>query len=205
MYGTKNSWLFEHFCWLLDYIERAVGLAPEKPTPTTTSAGFVVQPFPRNELQPGDSITTLSSTDMSSDDAMILAHGKAEQWLGRSGSMDTSKLVVGQEVFVVSGIYYFDGKVVKVTQEGVEVELARNPLPGDNVVRRFDIEGKACDGFGTAEYGPYVIDDMPFEERKAELVQAKRRRELLHKKYPDGSVIPADQPMAPIFAGPFWY
>ena len=205
MYGTKNSWLFEHFCWLLDYIERAVGLAPEKPTPTTTSAGFVVQPFPRNELQPGDSITTLSSTDMSSDDAMILAHGKAEQWLGRSGSMDTSKLVVGQEVFVVSGIYYFDGKVVKVTQEGVEVQRAK-----DKTVWQFDSRretcGPACLGWEAgAPDGHYRIDDVPFEERKAELVQAGLRREFFNKKYPDGSVIPADQPMAPIFAGPFWY
>jgi membrane-bound inhibitor of C-type lysozyme len=39
-------------------------------------------------------------------------------------SMDTKTLVVGQEVFAASGCYYSDGKVVKVTQEGVEVQLS---------------------------------------------------------------------------------
>lgn len=88
-----------------------------------------------------------------------------------------ASLVVGQEVFVVSGCYYSNGKVVKVTQEGVEVQLARNPLPGpDNVVWQFDTKGKALDGVGTAEYGPYLLDDMSFEERKAELVAAFRNR-----------------------------
>ena len=114
--------------------------------------------------------------------------------------MDTKTLVVGQEVFVVSGCYYSNGKVVKVTQEGVEVQLARN-----KVIWQFDTKGMARDGVGTAEYGPYIIDDMPFEERKAELMEAELRREFLHKKYPDGSVIPANEPLPPIFDGPFWY
>jgi hypothetical protein len=91
--------------------------------------------------------------------------------------MDTTKLAVGQEVFVVSGCYYSDGWVVKVTPEGVEVQLASKHLhigldnkPIWQTMFRFDAEGKACDGFRTGEYGPYIIDDMPFEERKAELV-----------------------------------
>jgi hypothetical protein len=85
------------------------------------------------------------------------------------------------------------------------VQLARNPLPGpNNVIWRFDTKGKALDGIGTAEYGPYIIDDMPFEERKAELAEAARRREFWHKKYPAGSVIPANEPLPPIFDGPFW-
>jgi hypothetical protein len=126
--------------------------------------------------------------------------------------MDTTKLAVGQEVFVVSGCYYSDGWVVKVTPEGVEVQLASKHLhigldnkPIWQTMFRFDAEGKACDGFRTGEYGPYIIDDMPFEERKAELVEAARRRESLHKKYPDGSITPADEPLPPIFDGPFWY
>jgi hypothetical protein len=120
--------------------------------------------------------------------------------------MDTKTLVVGQEVFVVSGCYYSNGKVAKVTQEGVEVQLVRNPLPGlDKVIWQFDTKGKARDGVGTAEYGPYIIDDMPFEERKAELVEAELRREFFHKKYPDGSVIPANEPLPSILDGPFWY
>jgi hypothetical protein len=118
---------------------------------------------------------------------------------GGVGMMDATKLVVGHEVFVVSGCYYSDGKVVKVTQEGVEVQLARNPLPGAaKAIWQFDTKGKALNGIGTAECGPYVIDDMPFKERKAEL-------EFLRKKYPDGSVIPAYEPLPPTFDGPFWY
>jgi hypothetical protein len=120
--------------------------------------------------------------------------------------MDTKRLVVGQEVYVVSGWYHSEGNVVKVTQEGVEVQVAREHRGLNNKgiwtsIWRFDAEGKSCDGVGTAEYGPYVIDDTPFEERKAELVEAARRRESLHKKYPDGSVIPANEPLPPIFDG----
>jgi hypothetical protein len=118
---------------------------------------------------------------------------------------DVTKLVVGQEVFVVSGGYFSNGKVITVTQEGVEVQLERNPLPGpDNVIWQFDTKGEALNGIGTAECGPYIIDDMSFEERKAELVEIARKRTLLHKKYPDGSIIPADEPLPPIFDGPFW-
>ena len=124
---------------------------------------------------------------------------------GGVGMMDTTKLVVGHEVFVVSGCYYSDGKVVKVTPEGVEVQLARNPLPGAaKAILQFDTKGEALNGIDTAECGPYVIDDMPFGERKAELLDAALRREFLRKKYPDGSVIPANEPLPPTFDGPFW-
>jgi len=121
--------------------------------------------------------------------------------------MNTKTLVVGQEVFVVSGIYYSDGKVVKVTREGVEVQLARNPLPGvAEAIWRFDTEGEARDECaGTAEYGSYILDTMPFEERKAKLLETERRRELLQKQHPEGSVIPAGEPLPPIFDGPFWF
>jgi preprotein translocase subunit YajC len=114
-----------------------------------------------------------------------------------------STLVVGQEVFVASGCggFYANGKVVTVTQEGVEVQMAR-----DKAIWRFDTKG-----VGTADYGLFIyaeggtfIDDMPFEERKAELLEAQRRRERLQKQYPDGSVIPANEPLPPIFDGPFW-
>jgi hypothetical protein len=37
--------------------------------------------------------------------------------------MDISKLVVGQEVDMSSGVYGNKGKVVKITPEGVEVEI----------------------------------------------------------------------------------
>ncbi len=37
--------------------------------------------------------------------------------------MDTSKLVVGQEVHMSSGVYGNKGKVVKITPDGVDVEI----------------------------------------------------------------------------------
>ncbi len=88
-----------------------------------------------------------------------------------------SKLVVGHEVFVASGIYYVNGKVTKVAPEGVEVFVPKsNSVRGTDQVWRFDTQGKTSDGAGgTAEYGPWVMDDMPFEERKAQLERNGRK------------------------------
>ena len=74
--------------------------------------------------------------------------------------MDTQKLVVGQDVYLLSGVYCTKGKVVKVTPSGVEVHDAIE-LFG------FDIYGEGCDGHKTHECGPWEIDDMPFAERTA--------------------------------------
>jgi len=91
---------------------------------------------------------------------------------------DFKKLVVGQEVLMVSGPYYGRiGKVAKVTEQFVEVELIYNhegkpypvrPSPVNRV--RFDTKGKACssgdinfenmgDVPGTHEYGPWELVD----------------------------------------------
>jgi hypothetical protein len=59
-------------------------------------------------------------------------------WLGRC-VMDTTTLVVGQNVHVGSYSQYFVGKVVRVTSDGVEVQGRRGLM-------RFDIEGNGCDG-----------------------------------------------------------
>lgn len=86
--------------------------------------------------------------------------------------MNTKTLVVGQEVLMRSGIYGSDGKVVKVTEQYVEVEFLRTPGgPIDRI--RFDANGKACDSSdiyegnmwggpdpripGTHEYGPWEL------------------------------------------------
>jgi hypothetical protein len=66
--------------------------------------------------------------------------------------MDTTKLVVGQDVDLTSGIYWAPGKVVKVTPEGEEVQVMHGIL-------HFDNEGKSCDGEGTHEGGPWYIDE----------------------------------------------
>jgi hypothetical protein len=65
-------------------------------------------------------------------------------------------LVVGQEVSVSSGAYTLAGKavVVKVTSSGVEVQ------EGHGWVLKFDNEGVACDGAGTFEGGPWIIEDI---------------------------------------------
>jgi preprotein translocase subunit YajC len=41
-------------------------------------------------------------------------------------ALDTKTLVVGQEVYMSSGIYCCEGKVVKVTPNGVEVQVSRD-------------------------------------------------------------------------------
>lgn len=57
-------------------------------------------------------------------------------------------LVVGQEVYMSSGISGCKGEVVKVTPEGVEVETDHERL------LQFDSKGKGLDAMGTYEYGP---------------------------------------------------
>ncbi|HYA24001.1 MAG TPA: hypothetical protein VEF05_07560 [Terriglobales bacterium] len=90
--------------------------------------------------------------------------------------MDTKTLVVGQDVYMVSGVYCNKGKVVKVTPEGVEVqtffagptsykekallkEHSRFPW-----VRYFDVNGKERNPpefpralIGTIEGGPWEL------------------------------------------------
>jgi hypothetical protein len=56
--------------------------------------------------------------------------------------MDTTKLVVGQDVFMRSGVYGDWGKVVEVTPAGTIVQS--DPCYGDELIR-FDKNGTACD------------------------------------------------------------
>jgi hypothetical protein len=102
--------------------------------------------------------------------------------------MDAKKLVVGQDVYVVSndGRSFCQGKVTGVTPEGVEVLTAPHVLGVENlsqinydvdqlswvVPMRFDNEGNnGSDGhegmnvFGFDWY-PWHIDDVPFAERR---------------------------------------
>src|ERR1019366_7990352 len=102
--------------------------------------------------------------------------------------MDTKTLVVGQDVYMLKPPYPFwfcidEGKVVKVTPEGVDVQVV--DLQTADLIR-FDTSGKETDvsrrdrlGFGPSEdpfynslwhsapeFGPWHLDDMPFEKRK---------------------------------------
>jgi len=119
--------------------------------------------------------------------------------------MDTKKLVVGQDVLVVNweGSYFIDGKVSKITPEGVEVFVPN----GDHACNSPNIWQFASKGEALAQYwdgGTCTIDDMPFEERKTTFEEAARKRESLQKQYPKGSVLPANEPLPPMFDGPFW-
>jgi hypothetical protein len=108
--------------------------------------------------------------------------------------MDTTKLVVGQDLFIHSGpAWHYKGKVINVTPSGVEVQVpnktfeleklttgASVTLPG-NVVR-FDGAG-TCE-CGTRECGPWLIDDeMPFAEREAHIEQIMRESRASKQLY----------------------
>jgi hypothetical protein len=133
--------------------------------------------------------------------------------------MDTKTLVVGQDVYMLKPPYPFwfcidEGKVVKVTPEGVEVQVVDRQTAaycqrkdkGDKAIKiapsrvevqvadlqtadliRFDTSGRETDvsrrerlGFGPSpgdkfynslwhsapEFGPWHLDNMPFEKRK---------------------------------------
>jgi hypothetical protein len=88
--------------------------------------------------------------------------------------MDTRNLVVGQEVYMESGIYCSKGNVVEVTPKGVVVQLwtycadgTRGKDTTGNTLK-FDINGMGCDDNwrydkvpGTFECGPWEIKDTP--------------------------------------------
>jgi hypothetical protein len=90
--------------------------------------------------------------------------------------MNTKTLTVGQEVCMQSGIYARKGKITKVTESCVEVELPEFVGPiGLKSSIRFDRSGKACDSSdiynenmwggpdsripGTHEFGPWELVD----------------------------------------------
>jgi hypothetical protein len=117
----------------------------------------------------------------------------------KEATMNTAKLIIGQDVFLISGCYHAEGKIVQTSAEGTRVLLRRDPLTGKaNVVWEFDSKGEALNCMGTAEYGPFTMDDMPFEARRAELAGLALKREFFHKKYPNGFVIPANEPLPPV-------
>lgn len=98
--------------------------------------------------------------------------------------VDTRTLVVGQDVYMSSGCYWNEGKVVKVTPSGVDVQTV---YEFNKELLHFDANGRSYvtalppsyrstahpaspwrwDGNGTYECGPWYIDDMPFAERTA--------------------------------------
>jgi hypothetical protein len=84
--------------------------------------------------------------------------------------MDAKKLVGGQDVHIVSGPYFWRGKVVKVTPEGVEVQTREELLPSGDLNLRcgmeqrlhFDNNGKGRAAEGTYECGAWQLVDKLF-------------------------------------------
>jgi len=80
-------------------------------------------------------------------------------------------LVVGQEVWMVSGPYikgqsYLKGKVVKVISPVEVLELPWRARKGGEL-RSFCLDGTQSDGSLHPEFGSWRLDDMPFGERTA--------------------------------------
>ena len=72
--------------------------------------------------------------------------------------MDTTKLVVGQDVFMRSGQVGNWAKVVKVTPTGVTVES--DPTHGSELIR-FDENGTACDSSDICNSGVWEDSKIP--------------------------------------------
>jgi hypothetical protein len=85
--------------------------------------------------------------------------------------------VVGKEVWMVSGRYSIKGKVVKVTIAETEMregKMVITEAAGVEVqeltcgeLRRFYYNGTQYAGSHHPEFGPWQMDDRPFEERTA--------------------------------------
>jgi hypothetical protein len=84
--------------------------------------------------------------------------------------MDTKTLVVGQDVYMLSGVYGNKGKVVKVTPSGVDVQTTDELLHFDNNGHSYVTELPSSyngtshpfspwrwDGNGTYECGPWEL------------------------------------------------
>jgi hypothetical protein len=84
--------------------------------------------------------------------------------------MDTRTLVVGQRVFMVSGLegpYSCDGMVVEVTDSGVTVQTFAPTTRVNMQLLHFDSEGKGLPfPEGTYECGPWYLTATLAEDWK---------------------------------------
>ena len=73
--------------------------------------------------------------------------------------MDTTKLVVGQLVYMVSGGAGRFGKVVRVGTDGIDVDMR---YESRLEIWKFDTNGKACDSRSVGYVPePYEFDGIP--------------------------------------------
>jgi hypothetical protein len=99
-----------------------------------------------------------------------------QQFEGTDPITDTSKLVVGQDVWISAlGQGFIEGKVVKVTPEGVDVRTT-----GQGIIH-FNRKGYLP--FGTI-YDPtfWRIDSLPVAERRAMLERGRQKTMVVGQK-----------------------
>lgn len=81
--------------------------------------------------------------------------------------MDATKLVVGQDVNLDTGLTNLSGRVVKITWWSVYVQIGGSGEP-----IRFDKKGVQCGVDPLSLVGPMEIDEVPYAERR----QTKREQ-----------------------------
>jgi len=109
------------------------------------------------------------------------------------------KWVVGQDVYMFPGMQvygFWKGKVVKASSEGVDVKLdeplehyehippdSPNSFRKDKSIIRFAKDGTGWVDGGkwnvAPEQQPWILDDMPFEERRVSLENHQRIRKFM--------------------------
>jgi hypothetical protein len=100
--------------------------------------------------------------------------------------MNTTTLLVGQHVHMESGVYSCEGKVIKVTPDGVDVLIPRRLSLEREEILRFDKDGKGKEGRGvdnnaTHECGPWYIIRTTSERPSLTAEKLKARFERLIK------------------------
>lgn len=126
-----------------------------------------------------------------------------------SSLIEEPKRVVGQDVYLSPGspgYGYWKGRVVKSTSAGVEVQLL-DPWPGESLIRfgKNGVELEVRRNMNVApEQQPWLLDDMPLEERSAHIENCiaanERSKRLLEIK--KAHLIVGQEVW--MFSGPYW-
>ncbi len=90
--------------------------------------------------------------------------------------IDIKSLVIGQEVYVLSGVYICKGRVVEITPSGIVHVRTKDTPP-----LHFDKDGREINNIDALEGGPWHLDDMPFAERTASLEQIAWQWQVFEK------------------------
>jgi hypothetical protein len=89
-------------------------------------------------------------------------------------AIDTSNLVVGQRVFMLSGPYCNKGTVIEVAPDGVTVQMDTPGSPYMGCVARFDMTGESLPDYGS-EAGAWYVEHV-FDSTGGMKDTSRRRR-----------------------------